>query len=78
MLLRALFTLLLLCGAGFAQADVFRPAYLELRETGGERYDVLWKLPVQGEQRLGVQVRFPEGTREVTPRQRMFTGNVYV
>jgi len=37
MLQRALFTLLLLAGAGFAQADVFRPAYLELRESGVDR-----------------------------------------
>ncbi|MET0659413.1 MAG: HupE/UreJ family protein [Steroidobacteraceae bacterium] len=78
MLLRALFALLLLGIAGFAQADVFRPAYLELRESGDERYEVLWKLPVQGERRLGVQVRFPESTTELTPRQGVFTGNVYV
>ena len=78
MLLRALFALLLLGIAGLAQADVFRPAYLELRESGDERYEVLWRLPVQGERRLGVQVRFPEGTTELTPRQGVFTGNVYV
>ena len=45
-----------------------RPAYLELREvaqTGGpaDRYDVLWKVPVMGDARLAVRVRFPEGTR---------------
>jgi hydrogenase/urease accessory protein HupE len=78
MLLRALFTLLLLGGAGFAQADVFRPAYLEVRESGADRYDVLWKLPVQGDMRPGVQVSFPEGTTELTPRQGVFTGTVYV
>ena len=58
MLQRALFTLLLLAGAGFAQADVFRPAYLELRESGVDRYEVMWKLPVQGDTRLGVQRYF--------------------
>ena len=78
MLLRALFTLLLLGGAGFAQADVFRPAYLELRESGAGRYEVLWKLPVQGDTRLAVRVRFPDGTTELTPRQSVFTGNVHV
>jgi len=36
--LRAWFTLLLLACAGVAQADVFRPAYLEIRETGADRY----------------------------------------
>ena len=29
-----------------ASADVFRPAYLELRERAEGRYDVLWKVPV--------------------------------
>ena len=47
-----------------AQADVFRPAYLELRELGGNRYDVLWKVPAQGELRLALTVRFPADVRE--------------
>jgi hydrogenase/urease accessory protein HupE len=75
---RVLFALLLAGCAGLAQADVFRPAYLEVRESGADRYDVLWKMPVQGDMRPGVQVRFPQGTIERTPRQGVFTGTVYV
>jgi hydrogenase/urease accessory protein HupE len=75
---RAGLTLLLLACAAVAQADVFRPAYLEVRESGVGRYDVLWKLPVQGDLRPGVQVRFPPGTVELTPRQGVFTGTAYV
>ncbi len=71
----ALFTLLLLGCSGLAQADVFRPAYLEVRESGADRYEVLWKLPVQGDMRPAVQVRFPAGTTELTPRQGVFTGD---
>jgi len=78
MRLHALCTLLLLGCAGVAQADVFRPAYLEVRENGPNRYDVLWKLPVQGDMRPGVEVRFPAGTTELTARQGVFTGTVYV
>jgi hydrogenase/urease accessory protein HupE len=78
MIMRVLFMLLLVGCAGLAQADVFRPAYLEVRETGADRYEVLWKLPVQGDLRLGVQVRFPTGTTELTPRQGMHSGTVYV
>jgi hydrogenase/urease accessory protein HupE len=78
MRLRALVTLLILGCAGLAQADVFRPAYLEVRESGADRYEVLWKLPVQGDMRPGVQVHFPAGTTELTPRQGVFTGTVYV
>ena len=32
-----------------------RPAYLELRQTGSETYDVLWKVPARGDNmRLGI------------------------
>jgi hydrogenase/urease accessory protein HupE len=78
MLARSLFALVLLCCAGLAQADVFRPAYLALRETGTDRYDVTWKVPVRGETRLGVKVVFPPGTVRETPPQGLFTDNAYV
>jgi len=78
MRVRALFTLFLLGCVGLAQADVFRPAYLEVRESDADRYEVLWKVPLQGDMRPGVQVRFPAGTIELTPRQGVFTGAVYV
>src|SRR5688572_13515383 len=61
-----------------AQADVFRPAYLELRETGSDRYDVMWKVPAQGELKLAVQVRFPDGTTQVTPPYGTFVGSAFV
>ena len=67
---RILLTGLLLCVLGTASADVFRPAYLELRELGDDRYDVLWKVPAQGmSQRLSVYVAFPEGTENLTEPQ---------
>lgn len=57
----------LLAMAGHAGADVFRPAYLELRELDEERYAVLWKVPAMGEdRRLSVYVRFPPGTEELS------------
>ena len=35
-------------------AHEMRPAYLELRQTGAETYDVLWKVPGRGDNmRLG-------------------------
>jgi hydrogenase/urease accessory protein HupE len=73
----AVWCALLLGCAGQAHADVFRPAYLEVRARGADRYEVLWKLPVQGDLRPGVQVRFPDGTVELTPRQGVFTGTAY-
>ncbi len=51
----------LLC-AGAAVADVFRPAYLELRELDAERYAMLWKVPAAGgNRRLAMQVVLPDG-----------------
>ena len=36
-----------------------RPGYLELRQTGAESWNVLWKVPAQGEMRLSIHPRFP-------------------
>ena len=45
-----------------------RPAYLELRQTGSETYDALWKVPGRGEDlRLGLYVELPAGCTNVTP-----------
>jgi hydrogenase/urease accessory protein HupE len=48
-------------------AHEVRPAYLELRQTGTETYDVLWKVPARGDNmRLGIYVQFASGTTKVT------------
>jgi len=71
-------TMGLACLACVAHADVFRPAYLELRETGGERYDVMWKVPAQGDARLAVEVVFPPGTVTVSPTRGAYGADAYV
>ena len=76
--LRSAFALLVSAFACCAHADVFRPAYLELREAGANRYDVMWKVPAQGDMRLAVHVRFPEGAAQITSPQGMFVGDAYV
>src|SRR6187397_2507592 len=57
-------------------ADVFRPAYLELKQRDADTFDVLWKVPAVGDtMRLGIHVRFPAGTTNVTePRGTFVTG----
>jgi hydrogenase/urease accessory protein HupE len=68
---RALFFLLLfLALAPALSAHEVRPAYLELRQTGTEAYDVLWKVPGLGrDMRLGLYVEFPAGcTNASEPR----------
>ncbi len=71
---------LLLCAlSGIVHADVFRPAYLELSETGNESYDVLWKVPAQDENaRLSLEVTFPPDTRVSGSRRSVFTGDAVV
>jgi len=65
--------------AGPAHADIFRPAYLELREAGDGRYDVLWKVPAQDETtRLSLRIVFPDHTEALGTRRAVFTGNAVV
>jgi len=71
--------LLLLLLAGPALGDIFRPAYLELREVGDDRYDVLWKVPATGdERRLSAYVRFPEGTERLDEPRRMIVDDAWI
>lgn len=59
--------LLAVCLASSAAADIFRPAYLELRELGEDHYAVFWKVPALGnDQRLSAYVRLPEAAENVT------------
>ncbi len=46
-------------------AHEVRPAYLELRQTDGGMYAVLWKVPAAGEMRLSIHPRFPENCKPV-------------
>jgi hydrogenase/urease accessory protein HupE len=48
-----------------APAHDARPAYLEIRQTTSERYDVLWRTPVLSGMRLPVVLKLPDGTRDV-------------
>lgn len=64
--------------SGLAQADVFRPAYLELRETGEDSYQVLWRVPAKGELRLAAYVRFPEGTEQLSEPRAMRVDGTHV
>jgi hydrogenase/urease accessory protein HupE len=67
--------------SGFAPvvfAHEVRPAYLELRETGAETYDVFWKVPGQGEDlRLGLYVEFPVGSTNVTVPRASMANNAF-
>ena len=62
-----------------AIADVFRPAYLQLKQLDAENYQVLWKVPALDEQTtLKVRPLFPEQTRETSSRSSSFAGGALV
>ncbi len=75
---RALFILILLgtLVPGVCAHEV-RPAYLELRQTGAESYDALWKVPGQGDLRLGLYVELPAACANVTEPLRSMANNAY-
>jgi hydrogenase/urease accessory protein HupE len=59
-------------------AHEVRPAYLELRQTGSETYDALWKVPGQGgDLRLGLYVEFPASCTNVTQPRATMVNNAY-
>jgi hydrogenase/urease accessory protein HupE len=77
--LRLALALLLAAQTLVVSADIFRPAYLELRELGDGRYDVLWKVPAQGEaMRLAASVRFPKGTEVLAEPTSVFSGGSHI
>ena len=68
-----------LCLSVPAWADVFRPAYLELRQRDTDTFDVLWKVPAVGDSmRLGIRVRFPADTKNATEPRGAFVPGAFV
>jgi hypothetical protein len=64
---------------GSARAHELRPAYLELRQSGKDTYDLLWKVPARGpNKRLALYVRLSEDCRIVVPPRTSFTGAAIV
>jgi hypothetical protein len=56
---------LLFCLA-VAQAHEVRPAYLEIKEIAPNRYDLIWRTPVNAGMRLPILLRLPKEVRNVT------------
>jgi hydrogenase/urease accessory protein HupE len=54
-------------------ADEFKPAYLQIKQTSPEEFDILWKVPALDERQvLSVRPVLPAGTRELTARRALF------
>ena len=63
-----IFGLLLFLAGGLARADEMRPAYLEVRETAKETFEVVLKVPAAGpSKRQPLYARFPDDCKILTP-----------
>jgi hydrogenase/urease accessory protein HupE len=59
--MRAILLLLVLMVLPFsAFAHEMRPAYLAMEETADGAFDILWKVPAMGDQRIGLYARLPD------------------
>ena len=57
--------MLALVVASVAAAHEARPAYLEIKETGPGRYDLLWRTPVLSGMRLPVMLKVPDAVKNL-------------
>ncbi len=61
------FAVLLMITSTCAWAHELRPAYLELRQTKADTYEVLWKVPArENNLRLALYVEFPADCKNIT------------
>ena len=71
--------LLLIFSFSLAHADVYRPAYLELKQLDNETFDLLWKVPARGpDQRLRLYLAFPEDVKYINPTRTTYVGGAFV
>jgi hydrogenase/urease accessory protein HupE len=60
-------------------AHEVRPAYLEIRETGGETYELEFKVPAKGEDlRLGLDVELPARCAPIAEPRPRFSAGAFV
>jgi hydrogenase/urease accessory protein HupE len=60
------------------RAHELQPGFLELRETAPGRYDVLWKLPSVGTERMGIAPVFPEFCRQLGDARSERAGTAWI
>ena len=60
-----------------AHAHEVRPGFLEIRALGADAFDVLWKVPANGDYRLAMYVKLPAKCKGA-PSSGTFTGGAFV
>ena len=76
---RTFLSLLLLAAfAANLAAHEMRPAYLQIHQTGGDTYDIFWKVPaISDTMRLSLYVRLPESCSNLTAPRANFASGAY-
>lgn len=72
-----LFALVLAAAMPGAHAHEVRPGYLQVQETSADEFDIVWKVPANGEYRLSLYARLPDGCTG-KPTQGTFAGGAFV
>jgi hypothetical protein len=77
--MRSALLLVLLAGfSGNLVAHEMRPAYLQLKQTGADAYDIFWKVPaVSDSMRLSLYVQLPDSCSNLTPPRASFANGAY-
>jgi hydrogenase/urease accessory protein HupE len=61
-----------------AIAHEMRPAYLQLRQTNANTYEIFWKVPALGDSlRLSLYVQLPSACSDLTAPRGFFSGGAY-
>jgi hydrogenase/urease accessory protein HupE len=76
---RLVFAVMAVLVAHPALSDELRPGYLEMRQTSPVTYNLLFKIPAQGEDlRLAIYIKLPEGTQDTGLPRASFGDGAYV
>ncbi len=59
-------------------AHEIRPAYLDIRQTASDEFAVVWKVPAQGDMRLGLYVSLPKACIEKAEPARSIVDGAYL
>lgn len=75
-----LFTTLLLfiLFANISFADEIRPSYLQMKETAPNIFKTLWKVPSQGDKKLGINVELPPNCKDRRNSNVELLNNAYI
>ena len=71
--------LVLLAWPSLSAAHEVRPAYLEIKQTDDEHYDLLWKVPGLGDDmRLGIYVELPANCRRLGEAHSLISNHAFI